>query len=293
MRNKKNTASKGGRLHKTDSLELRTSAFRLLFEKWKKETAPLLKYQDVARSLAINSKTARAVLQDIADISADIVIVSDGIRAGRDTYYHDHVRIAREAKDKIADKFVTLIPQNVTLACPAGTSVAYCVRRLIEERRYHVIVTSNMGVLDLLARGDIANIVFTGGEYAPSIHGCVGNDAVEAFKRARCQAALIGVSGISESGELFVRHTPEVAVLNQIVQSATERIYIVADLGKCLQPDTWRFAEIPQLYKEKSNTDLEICLITCPDKNMDKQQIEQAKKVAYALQKMGVKLEWA
>lgn len=288
----KHSESKGGRLSKENSLALRGDAFEMLLDKWRSDsTEPLLKYQDAEKVLNVNRKTARLVLRDIADISADIVVVSDGIRAGRDTYYHKHARISRDAKDKMANRFASLIPQNVTLACSPGTSVAYCVRRLIEERQYHVIVTNNMGVLDMLARSDIANLVFTGGEYAPAIHACVGTDAVEAFNRAKCQAALIGVSGISESGELFVRHSPEVGVLYQIVQSVTNLIYIVADLRKFLQPDTWRFARIPQLYAEKS--DIEICLITCPDKSLNKHQLAHAKKVAQALQKMGVKLVWA
>lgn len=292
MARKKHSHTKGGRMTKVNSLALRGDALEILLDKWRSgDKEPLLKYRDAEKALRVNRKTARSVLRDIADISADIVIVSDGIRAGRDTYYHKHIRIAREAKDKMANKFASLIPQNVTLACSPGTSVAYCVRRLIEERQYHVIVTNNMGVLDMLARSDIANLVFTGGDYASAIHACVGNDAVEAFSRAKCQAALIGVSGISESGELFVRHSPEVGVLYQIVQSATNLIYIVADSHKFLQPDTWRFARIPQLFEEKS--DLEIYLITCLDKSLSRQQLNHAKKVAQALQKMGVRLIWA
>ncbi|MHC4171379.1 MAG: DeoR/GlpR family DNA-binding transcription regulator [Planctomycetota bacterium] len=292
MARTKHSQSKGGRLTKENSLALRGDALEMLLDKWRSDDIePLLKYKDAEKALHVDRKTARSVLRDIADISADIVIVSDGIRVGRDTYYHKHARIAREAKDKMANKFASLIPPNVTLACSPGTTVSYCVRRLIEERQYHVIVTNNIGVLDMLARSDIANLVFTGGEYVSAIHACVGNDAVEAFNRAKCQAALIGVSGISESGELFVRHSPEVGVLYQIVQSVTHLIYIVADLRKFLQPDTWRFARIPQLCTEKLN--LEIYLITCPDKSLNKDELAHVTKVVKALQKMGVKVEWA
>ena len=295
MPRSKPSQSKGGRLTKEDSLALRGDAFKMLLEKWRSGNAePLLTYQDAEKAFGVNRQTTRSVLREIADISADIITVSDGIRAGRDTYYHKHARMSREAKVRIANKFASLIPQNVTLACSPGTSVAYCVRRLlIEERQYHVVVTNNMGILDLLARSDIANLVFTGGEYLPAIHACVGKDAVDSFERARCQAALIGISGISESGELFVRHSPEVTVLNQIVRSVTHLIYIVADLSKFLQLDTWRFAHIPQLLAEKNESGLQIYLITCIDKSLEKHQVVHARKVAKALENMGVKVEWA
>jgi len=284
-----NTKKKPG---KEKFLELRSNAFKMLLDKWQSRgTEPLLKYQDVANALEVNRKTARNVLQDIVDISADLVIVSGGIRAGRDTYYHNQIHLARKAKDKMADAFVSCITEDVTLACSAGTSVAYCVRRLIENRQYHVIVTNNIGVLDLLARSDISGLVFTGGEYVPMIHACIGDDAVKAFDKAKCQAALIGVSGISENGDLFVRHSPEVGVLYRIVQSTTQHIYIVADLRKCLEPDTWRFARIPELRKEKK--DIKINLITCSDKSLNKNQLAQAKRVVRSLEKMGVEVTWA
>lgn len=44
------------------------------------------------------------------------------------------------------------------------------------------------------------------------------------FKSARCEACIIGVSGINSNCELFVRYYEEVEVLRQIVRSATGRI---------------------------------------------------------------------
>jgi len=166
MLSKSVSARTRGRPTKNDYMQIRAEVFKMVFAKWKDPSAvQLLKYSDVEAALHVDRKTVRAIFQDIADTSADMLLVSEGIRSRRDTYYHSNVPKARDLKDALADEFVRLIPTNVTLACCAGTTVATCVRRLIETGHYHVIVTNNIGVLDQLSSGDISNLVFTGGEY--------------------------------------------------------------------------------------------------------------------------------
>ncbi|MHC4624102.1 MAG: DeoR/GlpR family DNA-binding transcription regulator [Planctomycetota bacterium] len=207
-------------------------------------------------------------------------------------YYNRNVRVARKAKDEIARKFVALIRTgpNFTLACSAGTTAARCVGRLVEAGNYHVIVTNNLGVFDQLRGSDITSIVFTGGEYRPSIRACVGHTAVQAFKEVRCEAALIGASGINAKGELFVRHCEEVPVFKQIVKSATRSVFIVAHASKLVQEDAWWFVSIPQLRMD--NPELEICLVTNSCESLEKDK-EHAQRVVKALKKMGVKVEGA
>jgi DeoR/GlpR family transcriptional regulator of sugar metabolism len=278
-----------GRPTKEDSSQLRAEIFQMLLSRWRRQSGgSLLQHREVEQALHINRKTVNTIFRDIADISADITLSSEGIRAGRQTYYHDNLPVAREWKDAIADKLVGLIPASATLACSAGTTVACCVKRLIEAGDYHVIVTNNMGVIDQLSCGDISNLIFTGGEYKPGIHGCVGDKVVEAFGEARCGAALIGVSGINEEGELFVRHFEEIAVDKQIVRSVTNDIFILAHIGKLAQVDTWRFTSISDLLQDERRPNLKIYLITNPCELLSKEKHlqESAEKVYDALRKI-------
>lgn len=285
---------KRGRPTKGDSLQLRTEIFKMLLAKCEESPEKsLLEYRAVEEALRINGKTVRAIFSEIANISADIALCPEGICVGYQTYYHSNVRRELGFKNAIAKEFVQLIPSNVTLACSAGTTVTYCVKHLVETRHYHVIVTNNMGIVDQLKGSDIANLVLSGGEYKPGIHGCVGNKAVEAFKDARCEAALIGISGINDEGELFLRHCEEIAVLDRIVRTVTHFIFIVADIYKLTQVDTWRFAKISQLLDDKQRPDLRIYLITNSHDSLsqDKYLRDRAKKVCNVLQNMDPRLE--
>jgi len=277
-----------GRPNKNKSLQIRVDVFRMLLEKWLYCPGDtLLEHREVENKLSLNIKTVKDIFQDIADISTDIVLGSEGIRTSRQTYYYDNLPIAREFKNAIADEFVKQIPKDVTLACSAGTTVTSCVRRLIEKRDYHVIVTNNIGVINQLSYGDISNLIFTGGEYKPGIHGCVGDTVVGAFADAKCQAALIGVSGINEEGDLFVRHFEEVAVNKQIIRSVTKDIFIVAHADKLSQIDTWRFGNIRELVRDSQKPDLNVCVITNAYELLSEQnRREQAEKVYNSLLKI-------
>lgn len=271
-----------GRPTTQDYLQLRSEIFKMLFAKWKDPAAdPVLKYRDVEAALHINIKTIRTIVKDISDASVGMVLIPGGIRSRRETYYHNNLTKARKIKDALADEFVKRIPQDVTLACCAGTTVALSVKRLIEEGHYHVIVTNNIGVLDQLGGSDIANLVFTGGEYKPGIHGCVGSKAVEAFGEARCQAALIGVSGINDEGDLFVRHSEEIPVYNQILRSVTDYVFIVADARKLSQVDTWCFMNIHQLLEDKQKPNLKVCLITNSYKSLEDEHLRDRAEIVY------------
>ncbi len=274
-----------GRPAKQDSLWYRSEVFKILFARWENLDAdPVLKYSDVAADLHIGIKTIRTIVKEISDASTSMVLVPRGIRVRRETYYHNSLTKARGIKDDLADEFVKRIPPDVTLASCAGTTVALSLKRLIEEGHYHVIVTNSIGALDQLGGSDIANLVFTGGEYKPGIHGCVGSKAVEAFKEARCQAALIGISGINDKGDLFVRHSEEIPVYNQILRSVTDYVFIVADARKLAQVDTWCFNNIRQLLEDEQRPNLKVCLITNSYQSLeDEHSRDRAKIVCKSL----------
>lgn len=293
MKRLTSSAPRRGRPTKQDSLQLRAEAFRMLLNRGQEYPEnPIVHYRDAENALHVNAKTVRAIFRDIADISSEVTLVPEGIRLGRESYYHNNLRIERTAKNTIADRFVELVPPNVTLACSAGTTVAFCVKRLVESKRYHVIVTNSVGIIDQLVVTDISNLVFTGGEYRSGVHGCVGNKAVEAFKEARCEAALIGVSGVNDKGELFVRHSEEIGVLNQIVQSVTGFVFVVADIHKFTQEDTWRFVSVPELLNDKNRPGLQIYFVTNAYEALPRQNNlqDRAKRVYEALKGMGARI---
>jgi len=285
-----------GRPTESKSRELRFEVLKMLYDKYKDSPGnTVLTYYEVEKNLnnknlQVNRKTTKSLLNEIAGISTVITLVPDGILLRPETYYHNSLKKYAELKDEIANEFVKVLHKNAnlaTLACSAGSTVATSIKRLVEKRRYHVIVTNNFGIIDQL-RGtvDVGSIIICGGEYNAGLHGCVGNQAVEAFDRAKCEAAVLGVSGINGEGELFVRHCEEIGVNQQILKSVTKYVFIVADVNKLVQEDTWRCAVVSDLVQNEKRPGLKVFVITNPIDKLRKQKKlkEQAQKVCEALQ---------
>lgn len=298
------SASKQGRPSGEQSRDYRTRALEMLFEKAKKNPRePILEASEVATNLDVNIRTARRILGDLVELGSQIRRDPKGIRLGGIYYYHTMLNTNRELKNYIAEETLELMPRGATLSCSPGTTVALAVRRLVEERQYHVMVTNSIGVLDQIAGSEISNLVLTGGEYHHGIHGCVGTQAVETFRNARTSCALVGVSGINEKGELFVRHSVETSILDAIVRSVQNKIFVVADVHKLTQEDTWQFASIRDLLKDKR--DLEVYLVTNSlerliseskqqtdeQRKQETKQVDRASEVLQALRKIkGLKI---
>lgn len=239
----------------------------------------------------VSIKSVRAIFRDISDILPEVVPSADGVHIGREAFYWASYRTASEWKTEIAEKCVKLIAPNITLACGPGSTVVYCIKRVIQEGHCFVIVTNNAGIIDHAANSRISDLVFVGGEYNANIHGCVGVAAVEGFKKAKCHAALVGVSGINEAGDLFVRHSEEVPVVREMIQSVSDIIFIVAHARKLIQVDAWKFINIRDLLEKKPH--LEIHLITNPCKSLGEKDRDRAEHVVQELREKGVKIEWA
>jgi hypothetical protein len=285
-----NSSKKRGRSPQQKYFQLRGKAFEIVWKKWKEGSfGSLIDYEEAKNILKVDPKSVRAIFRDISDISPEVAVVAEGVRVGRPTFYHSSCRTAGELKSALFDKCVDLVPPAITLACGPGSTVAYCVRHLVQAGRYHVIVTNNVGIIDQVGGSEINDLVFVGGEYNARIHGCVGNDAVKGFGKVTCQAALVGISGINGIGDLFVRHSDEVPVVSKMVQTVSDYIFIVADIRKFIQVDTWKFIGIPQLFEEKPNR--KIYLITNSYESLEEKNRDRAKQVVESLEKMGVKVE--
>lgn len=286
MPSKETAKAKPGRPRKDDSKKLRLNTFELLWSASQDAGSEpvLVTYRELAEKLSIDLRTARVVLSDLQYFGTQIKFAQDGVHLGSIAYYHTNLAIASSQKDGIADSFVRVIPPNVTLACSCGTTVTRCARRLFENSQYHVIVTNNIGVIDELNDTNSGNLVFSGGHYHRGFHGCVGESAIATFQNAKCEAALIGVSGINEQGELFVRHDQEIPVLYQILASVQRLVYVVADARKLTLEDTWRFIRLSDLLQDEQRPDLKIKIITSPEDTLQEKSLRiRAKKVRQAL----------
>lgn len=282
---------KKGRPSEKNARLLRAEALELILDKRQKSTEDYkLTFKEIEQKLKVNRRRSKSIFREISAISADVTFITDGILVKRETYYHNHLGMDWPLKDALADKVVDIFPNDVTtVACSGGTTVAICVKRFAERRRYHEFFTNNVGVIDQVGGSrEIGKVVLTGGSYDSDVHGCVGDQSIEEFKKARCEAALIGVSGINKEGELFVKHCVEKPVNKQIIKFTKSYIFIVADINKFTQEDSWQWATITtDILSDRERKGLAVYVVTNSlDKLSDKKKREQAKNVIASLSKM-------
>jgi DeoR/GlpR family transcriptional regulator of sugar metabolism len=239
---------------RAESDELRNKLFQMLYLR-REEISFDIPYQEIANVLEIDVRTANQAAQDVVDFFSNIRPNSRGINVGPNSYYQKNLLSEVEIKRELAGCFISQIKQDArvhAIACGNGTTVKECALNLIPLRDlYNVLITTNLGIIEALKGDQIYNLILCGGEFKSEINGCVGWQAVQAFKDTRCEAAVIGISGLNGKGELFVRFAEETEILRQISNSITSHIYIVGSAKKFCQEDTFKFLDINDLLEEK------------------------------------------
>jgi DeoR/GlpR family transcriptional regulator of sugar metabolism len=269
-----------------ESDAIRFELFKILYAKYGQRGFHLA-FSDIASAFQIDARTASQAVYDIIEFSAALHPDPHGVTLKPQSYYQENLASEPETKKRLAAAFLAEMKANTNntnrvhaLACGNGTTVTSCVRVLLPERDlYNVLITSNLGIIESQKGGPIYNLTLCGGVFKSEINGCVGSQAVRTFEDSRCEAALIGVSGINTRGELFVRYSEETEVLKQIANSTTSHIYVVASAKKLSQEDTFKFLDIRDTLERKAN--IRFTIITSPFQELDTQEKKDKAEVVY------------
>ncbi len=205
---------------------------------------------DIAARFRISAIRVRKLLDDLGQLILRVKSDPAGITLTNNasSFYWEQLARNSELKEQIAEKMIKLLPHDATIKCSAGTTVARVCRRIIEAHRDVRIITNSLAVIDLAFEYP-ATLELAGGTYHAATHSCVGDLALRGFKEASCACAIVGVSGIDERGRLFVKHREEVELLKEMVESATDAVYVVATCDKLARNDIWPFGSIPDLVR--------------------------------------------
>ncbi len=262
-----------GRPSPAESIELRVKALRLLLEG--QEVSPPI----LARALGCNLKTARHIVNDIADLRSTLIRTPRGcltLGSANSSYHIRQLSKNLRKKRGIAAKVGQLIRGVRSVVCGPGSTVKICADVILEQCAAPVIITNNLGIIDTVATPGVATIELVGGTYDPNIHACIGGSLDVLLERVNCEAGIIGVSGISADGCLCVAHATEVPVLQQLVRRATKRLFVVFDSTKVGAADTFTFRTIKELLGDENLPNREIHLVTTrPDQDKGKAAILQ------------------
>jgi DeoR/GlpR family transcriptional regulator of sugar metabolism len=223
---------------------------------------PHVTVKEVNSLLSTDNRRSRRLMDELAAFCSTVKLGPRGsLVSTASSYYHEQTaknyRLKQEIAEKVA-KMESLIPPGTSLSCSSGTTIAFCAAKLVESRSYLPILTNNIGIVEE-AFTKHTNIKLTGGDYEQPIHACVGRDAENAFRNLKRKIAMIGVSGISRDGILFLHHGSEPSIREAMFDAATEAVLIVADISKCTHEDDLPFVALSDLCKR-----IPVTLITNP-----------------------------
>ena len=218
------------------------------------------------------TRSAAASIANALNTSVESLMGSSD-STSRHSYYEFQQGSRPELKLEVANVVASLVPRGAILACSSGTTVAMSLAKLVRADSSCQIITNNIGAIEMAGQGD-ATIMIAGGTYVYRIHACVGNEAVESFRRVRFDTAIIGVSGIDGEGRCYVRHNEDIDIYDHIIRSA-KTIIIAADITKL---GTTQVHECPPLeWIRKKNAHHQLLIATNPlDRIVDDPTLKRA-----------------
>ncbi len=159
-----------------------------------------------------------------------------------------------EAKEKIAQQLVKIIPDGASLFINIGTTTETIARALLNHNNLR-IVTNNLHVASILCAKEDFTIIVAGGEVRNRDGGIVGEATRDFINQFQMDFGIIGISGIHSDGTLLDFDYREVRVAQTIIANSRQ-VLLAADhskfgrnamvrLGKIAQADHFFTDQVP------------------------------------------------
>ncbi|WP_404361966.1 DeoR/GlpR family transcriptional regulator [Marinobacter sp.] len=162
------------------------------------------------------------------------------------TSYQARKILELEAKEKIAETLVRIIPDNASLFINIGTTTETIARALLNHNNLRV-VTNNLHVASILAAREDFNIIIAGGEVRNRDGGIVGEATRDFINQFKMDFGIIGISGIHSDGSLLDFDYREVRVAQTIIANS-QKVLLAADHSKFGRNAMVRLGDITQAH---------------------------------------------
>lgn len=146
------------------------------------------------------------------------------------TTYQTRKIMNLNAKQRIAEALVKMIPDGSSLFINIGTTTETIAKELLQKRNLQ-IVTNNLNVAQILGSKEDFSVVIAGGEVRHRDGGVIGEATEEFIKNFRMDFGVIGISGIDHDGALLDFDYREVRVAQAIIANSRS-ILLAADSSK-------------------------------------------------------------
>ena len=148
-------------------------------------------------------------------------------------------------KARIGRAVASQIPDLTSLFINIGTTTEQVARALLHHKGLRVI-TNNLHVASILSPNPELEVIAAGGIVRSRDQGIVGESAIDFIRQFRLEFAVIGISGIDESGALLDFDYREVRVAQAIIEQS-RHVFLAADHSKFGRLAMVRLGHVSQL----------------------------------------------
>jgi DeoR family transcriptional regulator, fructose operon transcriptional repressor len=196
------------------------------------ERAGFVSVTDLTRMLGVSDMTVRRDLRKLQH-QGRVRVVHGGVSALAGPVFSPafagRAGLEANAKRRIGQAAIGLIPDGATVAVDAGTT-AFSAVQALPESFHGSVVTHSIPVMQLLLSRGAVRVVGLGGELLSSSQAFVGPRTVEATKDLRAQTLLLGCAAVDANG-LYVASDNERPTKLALMDIA-DQVVLLADSTK-------------------------------------------------------------
>lgn len=149
-------------------------------------------------------------------------------------------------KQRIAEKIAQEIPDQSSIFINIGTTTETIAQALLNHNDL-TIITNNLHVASIMSSKDDFKIIIAGGVVRNRDGGVMGEATIDFVSQFKVDFAIIGISGIDESGDLLDFDYQEVRVSKAIIENS-RNIFLAADHSKFGRDAMTRLGNISDVH---------------------------------------------
>jgi DeoR family glycerol-3-phosphate regulon repressor len=149
-------------------------------------------------------------------------------------------------KQRIAENVASEIPDQSSIFINIGTTTEAIAQALLNHREL-TIITNNLHVASIMSSKDDFKIIIAGGVVRNRDGGVMGEATIDFVSQFKVDYAIIGISGIDETGDLLDFDYQEVRVSKAIIENS-RNIFLAADHSKFGRDAMTRLGNITDVH---------------------------------------------
>src|SRR5690242_8840193 len=186
---------------------------------------------DLAPRLGVSPDTVRRDLDGLATTGALRRVHGGALPASTSPRrFVDRRERDRAAKRAIAEVAVALVQPGSVVVLGGGTTILELARSLPEGLEATILTSAPDVAVALLDHGGL-DVVVLGGPVHPETRTVIGGEAVDALRRLRADACLLGACSLHAQAGVTVLHREE-AVVGRAMMERARRTAVLADASK-------------------------------------------------------------